>query len=229
MTHAQLAESLAASVAMRGSLLYHLDLARHLAARALRGAAGGRWAVDVGIDGYEAIVIDETGAARARITFDADGTPIVEARDGIAEPRLMSLAQAYDCAQRFGTGAATTIILPPPRGSQPDRIEAYRIALEDAPGDIRFGGHHHGLLSADGRRALSWTPVGRSDLVVAGVNGRPARDILVTHDGDAPDPTHVYQSLRHGVAFDVLTTGNDWLWHIDGETVRISPGPAHSS
>jgi hypothetical protein len=79
-----------------------------------------------------------------------------------------------------------------------------------------LGRHHRVLVSGDGKRVLHDEPLSKGilELPMAGGNlppGARAVSLVVSHIlSDAPIETHVFASLRYGIAIDVVTKAGSW-------------------
>jgi hypothetical protein len=218
----------AARSVTRGSLLFHLDLAATLALDHLYGNplienADG-WAVDVTTRGYEAVFIsDSPDRELAGVTFAATGAPMVEALRGTPSPRVRALCvAARTIAALAGPATSTIIAVPPTAGSIGQELDAYLLRRADTPHDIAIGPHTRFRLSPDGRDIRGREPLARSELILPARNEGDAQGVTVTHlMADVPSEVHVYLSLRHGIAIDVITTSNEEHWRVDGESISL--------
>lgn len=212
----------------RGSLMFHLDLAATLAREHLYGDpivenADG-WAVDVTARGYEVVFVrDAPDQELAVVTFTADGSPIVEAGTGAPSLRVRAMsAAARTIALSQGMTPTTIIAIPPTTGSMGHDLEGYLLRRADAPSDVAIGPHSRFRLSPDGRKILSTEPLARSELILPSRKEGDLEGVTVTHLlGDVPSEVHVYLSLRHGMAIDVITTSNEEHWQVDGESISL--------
>jgi len=215
----------AEAAAMRGSLLFHLDLATALAADAL-AAAGVPADFQAGLvdaDGYGVLALEDGAYPRelAMVRFAADGRPVVSPRSGAASPADAARARARATAAAAGLveGRHAAIAIPQRAAARPsDPIEAYVLALA-GPADIVLGVHWHLTVSGDGERVLTREPLSRSALVLPGRSGVPAYGIEVTHFGAVPTEVHSWASLKHGVSIRVATLESGQLWDVEGERV----------
>lgn len=193
----------AARAVVRGSLLFHLDLAQLLALDALpAGVEAGGWAVDVGPEGYEVTFVTADLARETyAVTFAADGAPIGERRRGRPAPRLAALAAARQTALARAPIAEgwTVVVLPPAAGSAPaEPLQGYLLQRGSGPGDVPLDGHTRLALSADGRRVLGAEAVASTRV---------------------PSEVLVYFSLKQGVALEVVTPASGARWRVDGESL----------
>ncbi len=220
-SEAELRAGAARAVAL-GSLLFHLDLAAALAEQAVAATPLAAelpvLAVDLGPRGYEVDVLSaDLARDLARISFAADGRAMLELSHGAPTARARRIGDAVRTLGRLDP-QARAVVLPP----HEDGIEAYLFVQPDDVGDIVVGVHHRLRLSADGRTVLAQTPLSRAPLVIPGANGTPAFDIVLTHMlGDTPSEVHVYLSLKHAVALDIITASNEEHWQIDGERISL--------
>ncbi len=214
----------------RGSLLFHLALSEALAGDAvgerLDPAAVGGWAVDVGADGYEvaALGLGERPQRLLRVTFAADGRPIVEAAQGEATPRQRGLARAREAAARRGAalgGRWLAIAVPPPLAAEPDRLDAYLLRLGETGDELVLGPHWRLVVGGDDGAVLAQVPVGAPGEEVAPTCGRTP--VALEHADVLPSEVHVMLSLRHATTLEVRTPGSGARWLVDGEAVRRLP------
>lgn len=178
----------AARAAVRGSLLFHLDLAQILAINALPPGAARDWAVEVADQGYVVTILNDGLDREAfAVTFAADGSPISEPRDRRADPRAMALASARRTAldRLEADDGRSVVVLPPAATSPAAPLEAY--LLDHEPGE-----DHRLTISADGRRVLA-----------------TAR---LTAEA-TPTEAQVYRSLKHGKTL-AFTTANGARWRV---------------
>jgi len=212
----------AAEAVARGSLLFHLDLAAALAEQAVATtdlvAELPVLAVDIGPRGYEVDVLSaDLTRDLARIGFAADGRAMLEPSHGAPTARARRIGEAIRTLGRLDPHARA-VVLPP----HEDGSEAYLFVQPEDVGDIVVGVHHRLRLTPDGRTVLAQTPLSRAPLVIPGANGKPAFDIVLTHLlGDTPSEVHVYLSLKHAVALNVITAANEEYWQIDGERISL--------
>jgi hypothetical protein len=213
---------------VRGSLMFHLDLAAMIARERLAGNpliedADG-WAVDVTARGYEVIFISDAPSRElAIVTFAADGAPIVEPGRGSPSTRSLALAAAArTIAAADGPALRTVIALPPSDGSIGAELEGYMLRFPDGPYDVALGPHSRFRLSPDGREMRAAEPLSVSDLVLPSRGRGDLEGVTVTHLlGDVPSEAHVYLSLRHNMAIDVVTASNEEHWRVDGESISL--------
>jgi hypothetical protein len=218
----------AAEAVTRGSLIFHLELARTLALERLYGdplieEADG-WAVDVTARGYEVIFLgDQLDLELATVTFAADGAPIVEASRGATSQRIRAMAAAAaTLAALPGPSLRAVVIVPPTPGSFGSPLDGYLLRLGDTPEEIPLGPHSRFTLSPDGRDVTARTPLAVSDLVLPSRHANDVGDVTVTHLlGDTPSEVHVYLGLRHGITINVITTSNDEHWSVEGESISL--------
>ncbi len=222
-------DHLAQASAVTGSLLFHLALAEALTGDALAGRFDGEpvgWAVDVTAEGYEVTAIDlEPPEVRARVTFAADGAPIVELRRaGRARPRQVALARARAIG---GAHAATlggrwlVLPIPPAQDASLDPVvETYLIKLADRPTDLASGPHWRLKVSTDAQTVSSAEHACNFDAVVSDAAGSGPPLIVLVHDDDVPSPIHVMLSLQLGVLLEVRTPRPGLRWRVKGETVQ---------
>ena len=193
----------AAWAVVRGSLLFHLDLAQTLAEQALpAGAEPGGWAVDVGVAGYEVTFLaDDLAHEVFAVAFAADGSPMGELRRGRAAPRATTLAAARRAvlARVAPASGWSAVALPPAADAAPGAlVEAYLLRRGARPGDLPLEGHERVALSPDGRRVIDAAPV-----------------VAVR----VPSEAHVYLSLKHGLALTVATPASGSRWRVEGERI----------
>lgn len=220
----RLAEA-AARAAIRGSLLFHLDLAAMLAAGATNDLPVGGWTVEVGARGYEVLLLGaDLDRELALVTFAADGAPLVAPRKGAPLPAARSAACARSTlAGVFGSASSTTVIIPRARDAASDApIEGYWLRVDAVPGNVVAGRHWRAVLSADGREIVSRTALSRGDLVIPGARGVPAEGLVLTDlDGETPNEAHVYLSLKYGIGIEVVAMASATRWAVDGESIRM--------
>jgi hypothetical protein len=183
----------AAWATVRGSLLFHLDLAQALARDALPpGLEIGGWAVDVGAAGYTVIFLDADLVREIHaVTFAADGSPLGERRAGRAGPRATALAAARRTVLEQANDE-TIVVAPPPADARPGQpLEAYVLPS-------RLEAAERIVLSADGRRVTAAQPVAA---------------------GLVPTEVHVHASLKRGVALELVTPANGLRWRVEGESI----------
>ncbi|MGR4864837.1 hypothetical protein [Caulobacter sp. LARHSG274] len=192
----------AARAVVRGSLLFHLDLAQALALDALPpGLEVGGWAVDLGAAGYEVTFLDADLARELyAVTFAADGSPLGERRRGRTSPRLTALAAARRATLAWVFPADDGCIVAPPPATAPSGqpLEAYVLRRGEASWGEPPEDHRRITLSPDGRRVLS------AELVVSRA---------------VPSEAYVYLSLKRGVALELTTPDNGARWRVDGESI----------
>lgn len=185
----------AAWSAVRGSLLFHLDLAQILAIEALPpGVAADAWAIDVGDQGYVVTVLSQDLARETfAVTFAADGAPIVEPRDRRASPRDIALATARRTVlEGLDDARGWTVVALPPPPTPGAPIEVYRLGGEPA---VRL------TLDADGRRVLAAAPVAPPEV---------------------PTEAHVHASLKHDGPLELSTPANGARWRVAaGQITRL--------
>ena len=226
----------AEAAAMRGSLLFHLDLAASLATDALAaaGVPADFHAMLVDADGYGVLALEDGAFPRERamVRFAADGRPVLSERSGAATLAMAALARARRTAAGAGLvpGRSVAIAIPQRSAARPsDPIEAYVLALPpaDAASDLVLGIHWRLSLSGDGDTILTREPLSRTALVLPGARGVPAYGIEVTHFGAVPSETHTWLSLKHGVAIRVVAMESMQLWDVEGErTTHAGEVPA---
>lgn len=232
-------QAAANAAAVRGSLLFHLDLAAALGLDALVAtetgadtdagaeAATNLYTVLVDGEGYGVLAIADGVAPqeRAIVRFAADGRPIVQPRSG--PPRAADLARAraartVTAAKLTGQGQAGTreAIVAIPQSSQAhssDPIEVYALALPDVPADVVLGVHWYAKVSADGATILSSEPLSKAPLVLPSQGGEPPFGVQVTHFGAVPSEIHTWLSLKHGMALSVIALESDTVWMVEAE------------
>ena len=237
MTPADLArlDGQARARAVRGSLLFHLALAESLAGDALAARLApettGGWALDVTPDGYEvtAIGLGALPEVRARVTFAADGSPLVETTGGgAASPRQVALARAREAGAAYAAGLGgrwLSLPVPPPRDTPVGAgLETCLAPLADRPEDQAAAPHRRLAVSTDTGEVRELDPVGRPDRIAPGAEGRGPGELVLMHDGETPGEAHVMLSLRFGIALEVRTTRPRLRWRVDGEAVgRLAP------
>lgn len=216
----------AARAAIRGSLLFHLDLAGTLALGATGDLPVGGWAVEVGERGYEVLLLDaELDRELALVTFAADGAPLVAPRKGSPLPAARAAACAgRTLAMAFGSAGGATVVVPRARDAASDAsIEGYWLRTDAVPGNVVEGRHWRAVLSVDGRELVSRTALSRGDLVIPGARDVPAEGLVLTDlDGAVPNETHVYLSLKHGIGIEVVAMASGTRWAVSGETIRMA-------
>lgn len=184
----------AARSAVRGSLLFHLDLAQILAIDALPPEAPKAWAVEVDDRGYVVTVLsDDLSRETFAVTFAADGAPIVEPRDHRALPRTLALASTRQTAlEQFDRLDGLSVIALPPAATAPldGPLEAYVLGRDD----------YRLTISADGRHLLAMTAIA---------------------DDAAPSEAHVYRSLKRDQAITLVTPGNGARWRIAAGEISL--------
>lgn len=218
-------QAAANGAAVRGSLLFHLDLAAALGLEALAeaGVAADLYTVLVDGEGYGVLAIADGAAPReqAIVRFSSEGRPLVAGRDGA--PRAADLARARAArtvtdAKLTGAARETIVTIPPSdRARATDPIEVYALALPDVAGDVVLGVHWRAIVSADGGAILSQEPLSRSALVLPSQDGAPPFGVQVTHFGAVPSEIHTWLSLKHGMALSVAALDSDILWMVEGE------------
>ena len=222
-------DHLAQASAVTGSLLFHLALAEARTGDVLAGRFDGEpisWALDVNAEGYEVTAIDlDSAEIRARVTFAADGAPIVELRrPGRARPRQVVLARAREIGGAYASAfGGRWLVLPiPPAHDGPLHavVETYLVRLADRPTDLAAGPHWRLKVSTDEQSVLSVERACDFDAVVADAASPDRGPLALAHDDDVPSPVHVFFSLQLGLQLEVCTPHPDLRWRVEGETVR---------
>ncbi|PZU79334.1 MAG: hypothetical protein DI530_08825 [Sphingomonas sp.] len=217
-------QAAADAAAMRGSLIFHLQLAATLGLEALAeaGVAVPLHALLVDAEGYGVLALDDGAVPqeRALVRFAPDGRPVVTARQGAATRQDAARARAARtvAAARLVPGRQDVIALPSPRRAAPDApVEVYALALPETVGDVVLGIHWHATVAADGAALLSREPLSRSALVLPARGDTPPFAVEVTHFGAVPSEIHTWASLRHGIALSVVTLDSGMVWSVEGE------------
>lgn len=219
--------------AVRGSLLFHLDLAAELGRMALREQrfTGFESVVIVDGDGYGVLALDGWAGSTliATVRFAADGRPVVAAASGSPGRSVVAMARAADALGReFSAPGHAVIVIPPSDKATSDTpLEAYALKRGGGPGDVVVGQHWIAAFSADGSTMIETVPLSRTDMVLESRPDLPPMDLELTHFGATPTEIHSYLSLRHGIALTVVTLGSSLLWRVEGErVVLVGSAPA---
>lgn len=219
--------------AIRGSLLFHLDLATELGRAALRerGLTDEQTVTIVDGDGYGIIALDDKLANEqvAVVRFAADGRPIMAPSSGAPPRRLVAMMWAKRILAREFPAPAYSIVVVPPSDEAPHDtpIEAYALRRADRPSDVMIGRHWLATLSLDGDRIIDRIPLSRTDMVLASRPELPPMDLELTHFGAVPTEIHSYLCLKHGMAMQVATLESSLLWRVGGERVELlGPSPS---
>ena len=216
--------------ALRGSLLFHLDLATALGVEALARAGVATDLIATVIDegGYCVLALEDRAVPQrlARVRFAADSRPQLHRDEGAATQPEAALARARRTvadARLTGAARATAIAIPQRAAAAPgDPIEVYALALAERPGDVVLGIHWHTTVSGDGATLLSRTPLSRSALVLpARGEEAPPFAVQVTHFGAVPSEIHTYASLKHGMALSVAALDSAVVWAVEGERTTV--------
>jgi uncharacterized protein YegJ (DUF2314 family) len=161
-------------------------------------------------------------ASRVHVTFKAGAKPTVEdvRPPATPGPELAALYRARQAA--LGVGAREqlidTLVLPPSRDTREDAILVYLIAGTKKPDVAVLGRHFRVIVSHDGRSVMHFEPLSKAilELPLGPTGGdlpagaRPV-SLAVTHlVSDTPLETHVFASLRYGVAIIVATPTATW-------------------
>lgn len=217
------------AAAMRGSLLFHLDLAAALGVQALHeaGIDASLHALLVDDQGYGVVALDASVVPqqRAVVRFAADGRPQLSAGQGAAVPAVAARARAAATVARAELIAERhSVIAIPQRAAarHDDPVEVYALALPDAAGDIVLGIHWHAEVSGDGTTLLAREALSQSALTLPARRDTPPFGIEVTHMGAVPSEIHGWLSLKHGLTLSVATLESGLIWTVDGERITLS-------
>jgi hypothetical protein len=217
-------QAAADAAAMRGSLLFHLQLAATLGQEALAeaGVAAPLTALLVDEEGYGVLALEDSAVPqeRALVRFAPDGRSIVSERHGAATRQDAARARAARTVAeaRLVPGRQDVIALPQPRRAALDTpVEVYALALPETAGDVVLGIHWHATVTANGATLLTREPLSRSALVLPGRGDVPPFAVEVTHFNAVPSEIHTWASLRHGIALSVVTLDSGMVWSVDGE------------
>ena len=209
------------AAAMRGSLIFHLDLATEAArvAFAGRGIPTGSLATVIDEGGYRVFALDRDVSPDviADARFDRVGNVVIDTVPDDVPPRVSILAKAR--ATTEGTLAQdaclphAVIVIPASDPRAP--IEAYAIAVgaSDLP---RLNENWLLTLTRDGRIVTSCG-------VLSMATGGGLRSGLV-YGGSVPNALHTYLSLKHGLSLFVETTGSGLRWQVAGERTMVANG-----
>lgn len=217
----------AESRAVRGSLLFHLDLATEIGRTACRdcGFATQETATIVDAEGYALMALDGSpaNALVAIVRFAPDGRPIVTPAKGAPPRAVGAMARAGRAlALEFPAPDHQIMVIPPSdRAGLDDPLEAYAMKRSIHSGDVVIGQHWHARLSSDGACVLDKVPLCQTDMILESRPEMPPMAVDITHFGAVPTEMHHYISLRHGMALTVVTLESQLLWHVDGERVAL--------
>jgi hypothetical protein len=108
------------------------------------------------------------------------------------------------------------VVLPAQPAIGEDGILVYLLAGTMKPDVAVLGQHHRVLVSPDGKRVVRFEPLSKGiiQLPMTGGNPSPGAHVVslaVTHVvSDTPLETHVFASLRYGIALVVATRAATW-------------------
>lgn len=220
----------AEDAAVRGSLIFHLDLAMALGAEALAeaGIAAPLAAALVDEEGYGLVALDDgpVPQRRATVRFAPDGRPLVAAAGGAATAAEAARARAARTlaeARLTDPARGRLVVIPQRRAATPrDPIEGYALALPARTGDVVLGIHHHATLAGDGTRLLASEKLSRTALVIPGRPDLPPFGVEVTHFGAVPSEIHTWLSLKHGMSMAVAALESGTVWMVEGERTTLT-------
>ena len=222
-------QAIADVAAVRGSLLFHLDLAAALGVQALHeaGIDPSLYALLVDEHGYGVLALDASAVPqeRAVVRFASDGRPQVAARQGAAAPAATARARATVTVARAEliAGRHGGIAIPQRAAARhDDPIEVYALALPDTLGDVVLGVHWYATVSGDGTMLLAREPLSKSALVLPARGDLVPFGVEITHMGATPSEIHGWLSLKHGLALSVATLESGLIWTVEGERIMLA-------
>lgn len=129
---------------------------------------------------------------------------------------LVHARQAALAALPAGSQSINPLVVPGPAG----KIAVYLLAATTVPNVAVFGRHYRALVSADGARVETMTPLSKGvlEMPLHAPNGSTLTALFVTHlVTDYPLETHVFTSLLTRLPVYVSTKRG--LWLVDGDDI----------